>query len=131
MKLKDLKKRLDKLSKEQLEQDFIVIASQKTLSGFGEARVSNANLINTGDDDPCELVTKQSLIDDGYEALINKTMEYEYRYLEMWLEGSADNKPSESEIIEYAKGRGFELENIKIWFDNFQEFWRFNADLVL
>ena len=130
MKLKDLKKRLDKLSKEQLEQDFIVIASQKTLSGFGEARVSNANLINTGDDDPCELVTKQSLIDDGYEALINKTMEYEYRYLEMWLEGSADNKPSESEIIEYAKGRGFELKNIKIWFDNFQKFWRFNADLV-
>ena len=67
MKLKDLKKRLDKLSKEQLEQDFIVIASQKTLSGFGEARVSNANLIYTGDDDPCELVTKQSLIDAGYE----------------------------------------------------------------
>lgn len=67
MKLKDLKKKLDKLSKEQLEQDFIVIASQKTLSGFGEARVSNANLIYTGDDDPCELVTKQSLIDDGHE----------------------------------------------------------------
>ena len=67
MKLKDLKKKLDKLSKEQLEQDFIVIASQKTLSGFGEAKVSNANLIYTGDDDPCELVTKQSLIDDGYE----------------------------------------------------------------
>ena len=67
MKNKDLKKRLDKLSKEQLEQDFIVIASQKTLSGFGEARVSNANLIYTGDDDPCELVTKQSLIDAGYE----------------------------------------------------------------
>ena len=67
MKLKDLKKKLDKLSKEQLEQDFIVIASHKTLSGFGEAKVSNANLTYTGDDDPCELVTKQSLIDDGYE----------------------------------------------------------------
>lgn len=67
MKLKDLKKKLDKLSKKQLEQDFIVIASSKTLSGFGEARVSNANLVYTGDDDPCELVTKQSLIDDGYE----------------------------------------------------------------
>lgn len=57
-------------------------------------------------------------------------MEYEYRYLEMWLEGSADSEPSESEIIEHAKSRGFELKNIKIWFDNFQEFWRFNADLV-
>lgn len=67
MKIKDVKKKIDKLSKEQLEQDFIVIASQKTLSGFGEARVSNANLIYTGDDDPCELVTKQSLIDEGYE----------------------------------------------------------------
>lgn len=67
MKLKDLKKKLDKLSNEQLNQDFIVIASQKTLSGLGKARVSNANMIYTGDDDPCELVTKQSLIDDGYE----------------------------------------------------------------
>ena len=57
-------------------------------------------------------------------------MEYEYRYLEMWIEGSADNKPSESEIIEHARGRGLELKNVKIWFDNFQEFWRFNADLV-
>lgn len=67
MKLKDLKRKLSKLSKEQLEQDFVVVASNKTLSGFGEARVSNSNLIYTGDDDPCELVTKQSLIDDGYE----------------------------------------------------------------
>ena len=67
MKLKDLKKKLDNLTKEQLEQDFIIVASQKTLSGFGEAKVSNANLIYTGDDDPCELVTRQSLIDDGYE----------------------------------------------------------------
>ena len=65
-----------------------------------------------------------------YNALTIKTMEYEYRYLEMWLEGSADNKPSESEIIEHAKSRGFELKNIEIWFDNFQKFWRFNADLV-
>ena len=67
MKLKDLKKKLDNLTKEQLEQDFIVIASQKTLSGFGEAKVSNANLIYVGEYDPCELVTRQSLIDNGYE----------------------------------------------------------------
>ena len=67
MKLKELKRKLNKLSKEQLDQDFIVVASNKTLSGFGEARVSNANLIYTCDDDPCELVTKQSLIDDGYD----------------------------------------------------------------
>lgn len=67
MKLKELKRKLNKLSKEQLNQDFIVIASDKTLSGFGLAKVSNANLIYTGDDDPCQLVTKQSLIDDDYE----------------------------------------------------------------
>ena len=67
MKLKDLKKKLDNLTKEQLEQDFIVVALQKTLSGLGEAKVSNENLIYTGEDDPWELVTKQSLIDDGYE----------------------------------------------------------------
>jgi hypothetical protein len=67
MKLKDLKKKLDKMSKEQLNQDLVVVANEKTLSGIGIARVSNCNLINSGDDDPCELVSKQSLIDDGYD----------------------------------------------------------------
>lgn len=67
MKLKELKRKLNKLSEEQLKQDFIVVAANKTLSGFGEARISNSNLINTGEGDPCELVTKQSLIDDGYD----------------------------------------------------------------
>ena len=59
-------------------------------------------------------------------------MEYEFRdkEWEMWLEGSADDEPDESEIIEQAKGKGFELKNIEIWFDIFQKFWRFNADLV-
>ena len=59
-------------------------------------------------------------------------MEYKYRDSgwEMFLEGSSDNEPSESEIIEHAKGKGFQLKNIEIWFDNFQKFWRFNADLV-
>ena len=59
-------------------------------------------------------------------------MEYEYRDSgwEMFLEDSADSEPSESEIIEHAKSRGFELKNLEIWFDNFQKFWRFDADLV-
>jgi hypothetical protein len=64
MKLKDLKKKINKLSDAQLEQQFIVIAQEKTLSGYGEARVSNANLIDTNEGG--ELVTKQSLKDDGY-----------------------------------------------------------------
>lgn len=59
-------------------------------------------------------------------------MDYEFRdkEWEMWLEGSADDEPDESKIIEQAKGKGFELKNIEIWFDIFQKFWRFNADLV-
>ena len=58
-------------------------------------------------------------------------MEYEYRDRdwEMCLEGSADNKPNESEIIEHAKSQGFELKNIEIWFDNLEKFWRFDAIL--
>ena len=66
MKLKDLKQKLNKLSKEQLEDDFIIVASFKTLSGYGEARVSKANLLCI-DDNGCELATKQSLINDGYD----------------------------------------------------------------
>ena len=57
-------------------------------------------------------------------------MECEYRDREMWLEGTSDKKPFESDIIEHAKAKGFYLENIKIWFDTFQSFWRFNADLA-
>ena len=86
MKLKELKRKLNKLSKEQLDQDFIVVASDKTLSGFGEARVSNANLIYTGDDDPCELVTKQSLIDDGYEKEEVEGMEVVVRKGQFYVE---------------------------------------------
>ena len=42
-----------------------------------------------------------------------------------------DSRPlTNREIMEQAKGKGFELKNIEIWFDNFQKFWRFNADLV-
>jgi hypothetical protein len=59
-------------------------------------------------------------------------MEYEYRdrYFEMWLEGTSDEKPFESDIIEHAKDKGFYLTNIEIWFDYFQSFWRFSANLV-
>lgn len=67
MKLKHLKKKLDKMSKEQLNQDLIVVASNKTLSGLGYAKTSNSHLIWTGDDDPCELRTKSELIEEGYE----------------------------------------------------------------
>jgi len=67
MKLKDLKKKLDKLSKKQLEQDFIVIAQERTLSGFGEARVSKSHLYWEGDDDPSNLYTKTELLEMDYD----------------------------------------------------------------
>jgi hypothetical protein len=67
MKLKDLKKKLDKMSKEQLNQDLIVVACNKTLSGLGDAKTSNSHLIWTGDDDPCELRTKTELVGEGYD----------------------------------------------------------------
>ena len=61
-------------------------------------------------------------------------MEYEYEYrdrsYEMWLEGTSDYFPIELEIIEHAKQKGYELQNIEIWFDNLQKFWRFSADLI-
>ena len=40
-------------------------------------------------------------------------MEYEYRDRdwEMWLEGTADNKPNKKEIIEHAKDKGYKLND--------------------
>jgi len=59
-------------------------------------------------------------------------MEYEYRIRdwEMWLEGTSDNEPNKEEIIIHAKSKGYKLNDIEIWFDNMQGFWRFSADLV-
>lgn len=84
MKLKELKNKLNKLSKHQLEQDFIVIAQERTLSGFGEARVSNSHLYWDGEDDPSNLYTKTELLDqdyskediDGMELIIEKGQFY-------------------------------------------------------
>lgn len=84
MKLKELKNKLSKLNKVQLEQDFIVIAQERTLSGFGEARVSNSNLYWDGEDDPSNLYTKTELLEqdydkediDGMELIIKKGQFY-------------------------------------------------------
>jgi ribosomal protein S24E len=63
MKLKELKRMLDKMSKEQLEQDLIVIANCRTQSGFGKARKARCNLYYDGEDDPSELKTMSELKD--------------------------------------------------------------------
>lgn len=59
-------------------------------------------------------------------------MEYEYRKRdwEMWLEGTSDSEPNKEEIIKHAKSNNYQLNNIEIWLDNMQGFWRFSADLV-
>ena len=67
MKLKELKRKLNKLSKEQLEQDFIVIAQERTLSGYGEARVSKSHLYWDGGDDPSNLYSKSELKEQDYD----------------------------------------------------------------
>jgi hypothetical protein len=58
--------------------------------------------------------------------------EYEYRTQShiMWLEGTDYEKPSEEEIRNDAKTKGFNLENLEIWYDTMQFFWRFGANLV-
>lgn len=67
MRIRELKEVINKLSEKQLEKNLIVVAHEKTFSCLGNVIVSSDDLIFTGEDDPCELVTKQSLIEEGYE----------------------------------------------------------------
>lgn len=68
LKLKDLKKALDKMSKEELNQPITYNSDRYGLSGeilkIGKAR---ANLYYTGEDDPVQLYTKNQLFEKGYE----------------------------------------------------------------
>jgi hypothetical protein len=61
-KLKDLKKYLDKMSKEELNKDIFYISDtlyqSGWVTGFGKAK---ATLYYTGEDDPCELYTMKQL----------------------------------------------------------------------
>ena len=45
----------------------------------------------------------------------------------MLAEGSADFKPSEKQIAEAIKKRGYIASGIKINYDSLQQFWRFTA----
>ena len=61
-KLKDLKKALDKMTKEELNQPLLYVSDDLCLSGtiigIGKAR---ATLYNTFEDDPAELYTMKQL----------------------------------------------------------------------
>ena len=67
MKLKELKRMLDKMSKEQLNKDLIVVADDKHLSGFGEAHKAKCAYIYDGSDDPAQLRTMSELKDECYD----------------------------------------------------------------
>lgn len=66
MKLRELKSILSKMSKEQLNQQLIVVANEKHLSGHGEAHKSKCNYYYDGSDDPCPLKS-QSELKEEYE----------------------------------------------------------------
>ena len=68
LKLKDLKKALDKMTKEELNQQIVYVSDDLCLSGtvtgIGKAK---ATLYNTFDDDPAELYTMKQLKENGYD----------------------------------------------------------------
>ena len=79
MKLKQLKKMLDKLSKEELENDLIVLANDRHLSGVGEAKKSREKLFYDGSDDPCQLKNLSEMKEEydkeeieGMEVVLNR-----------------------------------------------------------
>ena len=61
MKLKELKRMLDKMSKEQLNQDLIVVANNMTYSGSGIAYKAKSNLYWDGEYDLSELKSMSEL----------------------------------------------------------------------
>jgi hypothetical protein len=65
MKLKDLKKQISKLTKDQLEKEVFYYSSTHGISGIiQKAGKSTTNLYYTGEDDPVRLYTKKELKED-------------------------------------------------------------------
>lgn len=68
MKLKQLKKALDKLTPEQLEKELIYNSEDLSSSGHVKAfKKAKANLYYTGEDDPAHLYTKSQLLNEGHD----------------------------------------------------------------
>lgn len=68
MKLKDLKKILDKMTPEQLKEDFLYNSETYSVSGVVEAFVkAKQDLYYTGDDDLATLYTKAQLKAEGHD----------------------------------------------------------------
>lgn len=68
MKLKDLKKWVNSLTNEQLEQHLLYNSKEYSISGkVYKIKKANQNLYYTGEDDPAQLYTLKQLKDNGYE----------------------------------------------------------------
>lgn len=68
MKLKDLKKIIDKMSKEELEQPLIYNSDDLCISGKVSAlKKARVDFYYTGEDDPSQLYTKKQLLEEGYD----------------------------------------------------------------
>lgn len=68
MKLKDLKKWVNNLTDEQLEQHLLYNSKEYSISGkVHKVEKAKQNLYYKGDDDPAQLYTLKQLKDDGYD----------------------------------------------------------------
>jgi hypothetical protein len=87
MKLKDLKKQLDKLSKEQLEQELSYNSEEFCISGIvKQLKRAKGNLYYTGEDDPAQLYTRKQLVDEGFEKEDIDSFTIEIKKGELFLE---------------------------------------------
>jgi len=78
MKWKDVKKIVDKMTTEELNQNFIYNFPEMYGSGVvDKIRKASANLYYTGDNDPAELYTRSQLLEEGYSKEDIEEMEIE------------------------------------------------------
>ena len=83
----DLKKKLEKLSKEELQKEAIFISDSKTQSGVIDvAKKLPAKLYNIFEDDPNELKTRKQLKDDGMDAEEIENCDVEFEKGEFFIE---------------------------------------------
>jgi hypothetical protein len=68
MKLKDLKKWVNNLTDDQLEQHLLYNSEEYSISGkVNKIEKAKQNLYYTGDDDPAELYTLKQIKEEGYD----------------------------------------------------------------
>ncbi len=86
MRLKDLRKILNQLTEEQLDQELIAISDDKTQGCCASLKKAKTHLIYDGNDDPSELSSKKELIDEGYSKEEIEGMETVIKKGEFYIE---------------------------------------------